>query len=387
MDVKEQQNAITVWETTHIDEECKLDGCGESVGLLMTYRCNLDCRYCYIRHKKNKDMDLDTAKFILEPLLLKDNGPLDITFLGGETLLAIEVIKPLVEWAEARKWKRPYRFLGTTNGTLLTDEIRSWLETHKLFITLGLSYDGVPSAQKENRGRTDIDIDFFINTWPRQPIQMTINEASVNRMADGVIFLLEKGAVVHPNVAFEDTEWSIENIEEYGRQLEKLITFYDNNGNLPVISQFQHDLNLYANSIDDHKPQVRVCGAGDGFQVFDADRISYPCHILSPLVLRGKKLQGIKDGILSANTDFADSRCDDCPYTSSCPTCMACNFLYRGDFQNRDRTHCAIMQTEVKAFIRKEVLRLTAKETLTSDDATEIDSIKKLIDFEKNRSI
>lgn len=41
------------------------------------------------------------------------------------------------------------------------------------------------------------------------------------------------------------------------------------------------------------------------------------------------------------------------------------------------------MKTEVRAFIKKEVLRLKAKERLTSEDATEIDSIKKLIDYEK----
>lgn len=41
------------------------------------------------------------------------------------------------------------------------------------------------------------------------------------------------------------------------------------------------------------------------------------------------------------------------------------------------------MKTEVKAFIKKEVLRLKAKEKLTSEDATEIDSIIKLVEYEK----
>lgn len=385
-DARGQRTATIRMETTHIDEECISNGYGEAVGLLMTYRCNLDCRYCYIHRKKNKDMDLDTARSILEPFLQKDEGPLDITFMGGETLLAIDVIKPLVEWAEKGKWKRPFRFLGSTNGTLLDDGLRIWLKNHSRTVTLGLSYDGVPSAQKENRGSTAIDVDFFIRTWPRQPIQMTINAASVDRMADGVVYLLEKGAMVHPNVAFEDKEWTDDSIDEYGRQLDMLISYYNSHDNLPVISQFQHNLSVYADSIDNHKSQVRVCGAGDGFQVFDTDGESYPCHILSPLVLENGKLQSIREGLLSRTTDFADPRCENCPYTSSCPTCMACNYLYRDGFQFRDNTHCAIMRTEVKAFIKKEVLRLTAKETLTSEDATEIDSIKKLIDFEKQHS-
>ena len=40
---------------------------------------------------------------------------------------------------------------------------------------------------------------------------------------------------------------------------------------------------------------MEICGAGNGFQVFDVDGQSYPCHILSPLVLEGEKLQKIKD--------------------------------------------------------------------------------------------
>lgn len=40
------------------------------------------------------------------------------------------------------------------------------------------------------------------------------------------------------------------------------------------------------------------------------------------------------------------------------------------------------MKLEVKAFIKKEVLRLKAKEHLTSRDVIEIDSIKKLVEYE-----
>ena len=63
-------------------------------------------------------------------------------------------------------------------------------------------------------------------------------------------------------------------------------------------------------------------------------------------------------------------------------TCIACNYLYRNDLRKRDETHCAIMKLEVKAFIKKEVLRLKAKEHLTSRDVIEIDSIKKLVEYE-----
>lgn len=358
--------------------------CDEAVGLLMTYRCNLNCKYCYIHTKRNKDMTLELAQKILEPILNKDNGVVDITFMGGETLMAIKVIRPLVDWAERRSWKRHYRFLGATNGTLLDSELKEWLWKHRNNFTLGLSYDGIPAVQDENRGYSDIDLDFFIKTWPHQPIQMTINEASVSKMADGVIYLLERGAEVHPNVAFEQHEWSNKSIAEYGRQLNKLVNYYITHNDKPFVSQFIHNLNEYAACIDNPKPQLEVCGAGNGFQVFDVDGQSYPCHILSPLVLSANQLHEIRRGLITKTTDFSDTECKNCPYTSSCPTCIGCNYLYRGKLQKRDKTHCRVMRQEVKAYMKMEILRLKAKECISPEDATEIDSIRKLYNYEKS---
>lgn len=365
-------------------EPLQLENCSESVGLLTTYRCNLNCTYCYIHTKRDKDMTLNMAQSILEPFLKKKEGLLNIAFMGGETLKAIDVIRPLVEWVEKNKWNRRYRFFGSTNGTLLNNDLKKWLRAHSNIFTLGLSYDGLPSAQTSNRGVKNIDIDFFIKTWHRQPIQMTINTKTVKKMADGVIYLLNKGATIHPNVAFEEEEWSNDDIIEYGRQLNKLIYYYEKHEDKPLISQFIHNLNEYADSIDNHKTQLEICGAGNGFQVFDIDGKSYPCHILSPLVLEGEKLKLIKDGLLAQTKDFSDENCYDCPYISSCPTCIACNFIYRGRLQKRDKTHCRIMKEEVRAFIKKEVMRLRKKKELTAEDATEIDSIVKLIRYNKS---
>lgn len=357
---------------------------GEAVGLLMTYRCNLACRYCYIQKKRDKDMTLEMAQSILEPFLYKSGGLLTIAFMGGETLLAKDVIAPLVEWLETKRWRRRFRVFGSTNGTLLTSSLKDWLSTHRSTFTLGLSYDGVPSSQIKNRGKDNIDIDFFLNTWPRQPIQMTINPQTVNKMAEGVIYLLERGAIVHPNVAFENYEWASSSISEYGRQLSILLRYYTEHPEKPKIVQFVHDLNEYANRIDSHKVQKTVCGAGNGFKVFDVDGISYPCHILSPLVLEGIKLNEIQNGVMNTITDFSDPKCSKCPYISSCPTCMACNYLYRGKFQKRDETHCKLMKLEVKAYIKMEVERIKRATCLTSKDAILVDSIIKLIKYDRN---
>lgn len=352
-----------------------------AVGLIMTYRCNLKCKYCYVHTKRNIDMSLQTAKSILTPFLMTKGDLLDIKFYGGETLMAFSVIQPLVEWVESNKWERRYRFFGSTNGTLLDTEMKDWIGKRSEIFVLGLSYDGLPSTQTLNRGAEVPDIDFFIKTWPNQPIQMTINEESVQNMAKGVKYLLSKGATVHPNVAYEEREWSSEALIEYARQLKSLIEYYSQNPSAPPITQFVHNLNEYAQRLKSPLPPTRMCGAGDGFMIFDVDGTPYPCHILSPLVLNGDKLQRIKDKELDKMTDFSDKRCYDCPFSTTCPTCLACNFLYRDSFHNRDRTHCEIMKIEVQAFMKKEILRLKSKEVLSSNDRTIVDSIIMLRDY------
>lgn len=358
--------------------------CDEAVGLLVTYQCNLDCKYCYIGEKQDIYMSFDTATELLKPFLQKDGNMVEIVFMGAETLMAESVIREIVEWAEQGSWKRKFKFFGSTNGTRLTDSLRQWLYQHRESIVLGLSYDGLPSVQQSNRGcGAEIDVDFFIHTWPLQPVQMTVNAESVSQMAEGVIYLLKRGAVVHPNVAYEEEQWDRRSIIEYGRQLDDLIDFYHQNEIYPNISQFEHDLVEYARNLENPAVQPKVCGAGSGFQVFDVNGCSYPCHILSPLVLRGAKLDEIRQGILADTQDFSDADCSGCPYCSSCSTCLACNYIYRGSFAKRDKTHCEIMHMDVRAFIKREVMRLSSKDNISPEDALEIDAICKLLEYEK----
>lgn len=117
MDVKGLQIATIVWGAQNkMDTPSRKEISDRSIGLLMTYRCNLDCKYCYIHTKREKDMTLEMAQSILEPFLLDAGGLLDIKFMGGETLLASNVIIPLVEWIQKKEWQRPYRFLGVRMG-------------------------------------------------------------------------------------------------------------------------------------------------------------------------------------------------------------------------------------------------------------------------------
>ena len=146
--------------------------------------------------------------------------------------------------------------------------------------------------------------------------------------------------------------------------------------NAKRIYQFIHSINEYAENLQNPPVQKQMCGAGDGFWVFDTDGRFYPCHMLSPLVLNTERLRGLKETRIGCGqTDFADIRCRGCPFVTDCPTCIGCNFIYRDSFRRRDFTHCWIMEAEVRATMRMEILRLKKTKQLTSEDERLIRSI------------
>ena len=354
----------------------------ETVGLIITHRCNLNCVYCYISEKQNKDMPLETAASILAPHLSRKNAPpLQILLMGGEPLLAFDMIRELISWCAKKGWDRKYCFFTSTNGTLLTKERKEWISRYKDVLTLALSYDGLPMVQDRNRTQSSsqIDLDFFLENWPWQKIQMTIDAQSVYRMADGVIYLLEHGFDVNANAAYEKTPWPAESIREYARQLRKLVYYYNENPSAKRIYQFCHPFAAYAAAIGQPMEQERQCGAGDGFVVYDNDKKPYPCHMLSPLVMDKTLLEKMEFDPQNKKM-FFDMRCEECPYIVDCPTCIGCNYRYRGEFWRRDKTHCLLMQIEVLEAMKLEILRLK-KTGFTKKDIQTIQAIKKLYQY------
>lgn len=97
------------------------------VMILPTYQCNLRCWYCTQNHK---DLWMDAAtealikKRILKRLNQDDVKSLNVSWFGGEPLLAYDQVLSISEWAKekAAELGKQYGASITTNGTLLTEE-------------------------------------------------------------------------------------------------------------------------------------------------------------------------------------------------------------------------------------------------------------------------
>lgn len=132
--------------------------------LNITQDCNLKCRYCYGvggEYGSRGYMSRETA-FRSVDWLIRESGDLKelvITFFGGEPLLNIDVLKEVVEYAEMRQQEKRIIFGLITNGTLLSDELISYFNEHR--IRVGVSFDAVEELQnryrpfKDGRGSYD----------------------------------------------------------------------------------------------------------------------------------------------------------------------------------------------------------------------------------------
>ena len=77
--------------------------------------------------------------------------------------------------------------------------MKSWFYRHRDKISLGISYDGVISVQNFNRTNSakEIDLGFFLRTWPNLYVKMTVSTYSIEHLAESVLYLESRGFKIH----------------------------------------------------------------------------------------------------------------------------------------------------------------------------------------------
>lgn len=124
---------------------------------VVTLRCDYSCPYCQVsRQTENKvdyDMTEEVAMKSLELVFKSPNPCIKIEFQGGESLLALDMIKFIVEKAtEINKVeKRLLQFVIATNCSFIDDEVIEFCEKYEVYISTSL--DGPKWLHDKNRPR------------------------------------------------------------------------------------------------------------------------------------------------------------------------------------------------------------------------------------------
>jgi len=135
----------------------RLEHSMEQLILEATDRCNLRCRYCTYsgnyRHRRvhgTQTMGWDTARLAVDVFAdaSRETEAPALSFYGGESLLAFELMKRVVGYA-AKKVNHRLAFNVTTNGTLLKGEVVDFLVENGFLVMVSL--DGPPEIHDRMR--------------------------------------------------------------------------------------------------------------------------------------------------------------------------------------------------------------------------------------------
>lgn len=180
-----------------------------NIELAITDRCNLGCKYCYVKNRNNtmtKDTLLRCIPKIHQYMQTFKDDTYSISYFGGEPLMNFDLIKFAYE-IFSRDPKCKYQTI-ISNGTLVNYEIYSWIKSHN--IGFSWSFDGLNSNSsrpllpiKENN-----DIKNVIDIFKRYKKELL----DISGYSAHVMIYPENVQDVCKNFEYLLSEWDLKNI-------------------------------------------------------------------------------------------------------------------------------------------------------------------------------
>jgi len=293
-------------------------------------------------------MNFETAKRVIDEIMRtipSDREGIVFSLIGGEPLLEFELIKQIYDYAKALETSIPVSFFATTNGTVLTDDMKRWFADRKDSFILGLSIDGKRETHNHNRSNSFdlIDIQFFLQNWPLQGVKMTLSDYSMYHLADDVIALHEMGFKNVRGVNFDEQDFETPK-EKYVNvlvpQLDKLSKFYANDTNGYYNQALSKRIDLCA---QERRVPHKWCGTGVYTPFYDYDGKRYPCPYMTPMTFTQEQLDLVSKIDFSDVEVFTDRDCfENCYLYPICSSCAGANLKANGALNQYNKSKCIL---------------------------------------------
>lgn len=351
----------------------------KTIMLLVTYKCNLRCSYCYEPKSSFFQMNAEKVKKCIMrqvSCLGDDYGSFEVQFMGGEPLLVFPLIQEVSEWLWSQEFPKKMKTLfAPTNGTLLDENMKAWLKKNKSRFCLGLSFDGDNFMQDTNRSDSFCNIDavFFSSTWPEQSVKMTLSPETIGSFATGVAYLGEQGFKdVTADLAMgEKVIWNKKHLVILKEQLDELIDKYEEGFTLPRLSL----LSLEIGKVLDSPQLKKSCSCGEQLVCIDFDGKQYACHLFSPIACNRDKALKSQEYDYTLYDQFVSTDCKRCSLLNLCNRCAGMSFLCYDDLCTQSSFHCSAFK-----IIYLANCKLQYRLALKKGDKNKVSYIEKLVD-------
>lgn len=322
----------------------------------VTNNCNFSCTYCEQKHTKSY-MSFETAKKAVDSFnkrISSDTSKVQISFYGGEPLLARELIQKVVNYANETVNAQKITYQITTNGSLIDNEFCEFCKENGILIAL--SHDGI--SQKYTRGHIDEvnnALDRLIEYFPATQILITLLPEFAHTLADSVKFFHSRGVKmvnVTPacgdNIIWDDNSFNI--LKEQIEEIAELYVDWNQNGKRFIFVPLESKIRLYINGAPSAHEPCKFCAQK---VLVDVEGRFYPCtHFI------GNEDFIIGDIYNDFNIDKINtleisrvtaSECDLCGYNARCKHRCACaNYGYNKSLSEPSAFQCEYEKLLIK---------------------------------------
>lgn len=361
-----------------------------SITFQVTDSCNLRCTYCYQGNKSSHFMDFSTAKKFIDYMFQEYNNPenewlykdyckiLTIDFIGGEPLLAVDLIYDIITYFEIQFlkhqdciWGLFHRYSICSNGILyFTPKVQRLLRDYGDLISFSVTVDGCKEYHDKCRifpdgsGSYDLAMKAAKCNLIRRGglgTKITISPDNVQYVFEAVKNMYENGfKYIHINCVFEEG-WADEAVTKLYYEGKKIVDWMKKENIEEDIYISPLSLEKSYQSIDPyHCPDDNHnwCGGTWAMLALDWKGDIFTCIRFMDSSLNGEQpeysIGNIDHGIgftdiekqrlkeLNEVTLISQSeeKCINCEYAQGCAWCSGYNYQKTGSVNKRVIYNC-----------------------------------------------
>lgn len=372
--------------------------------LILAESCNLGCTYCYEYGARPQEiMSLATAVAAVDFVVAasRESEWIGITFMGGEPMLAIDVVRKVVDVAE-RGAKRAAKVVGfdmQTNGSLIREEHSRFFREHG--VRYCLSLDGARITNDRHRRTLGGSGTFQIvaakmkmlkryQHW--QGARMTIMPEDAGRLGENIRALHEELAINQFVIGFAThVDWSDRQIADYAEGLKSAFDYFveervHKQSRRIRIGLFE--LGQLNEAYTEQRRSAWGCGAGSGRLAVSPDGTFHGCSKLAWGVTGGSAnaplpLGSVETGFsrpenrlkLLDHSETPRIKCHTCEIAAHCNGgCHAANFADTGNMYVPGDYFCKLMFAQKHAcdYARSRMRELGVENLYWSTDVPDL---------------